>query len=90
MAGQVNFRLPNAVGFCAVLVIAIVLLRIEPAFAQFKPTFHLGQETKDPAVEAYRKQQEEEYNSVVRKIPDGKKKSSDPWGNVRGAEPAKK
>jgi hypothetical protein len=67
----------------------IIALLIQPASAQLKPTFKIGEE-KDPAVEQYRKQQEEEYKGTLSKIPDKEKKSKDPWRDLRGDGPAKK
>src|SRR5436189_2774793 len=78
----------NTVRFSALFATADMTVIIEPSFAQVKPTFKIGEE-KDPALEAYRRQQEQEYNSVIRQIPEAKKKSSDPWGTVRGVEPNK-
>jgi hypothetical protein len=72
--------------FFATVVMSLVA---QPSFAQLKPTFELG-EKKDPAVEAYKRQQEQEYNAAVRKIPEAKKKNGDPWGNIRNVNPDKK
>ena len=70
---------------------AIIALLIQPAYAQLKPTFPIGGDKEtDPAVEQYRKNVEREYNATVGKIPDQKKKNSDPWNDVRGADPPKK
>ena len=68
---------------------AIIALLIQPAYSQLKPTFNLGEE-KDPEVERYRKQQEEEYKATLSKIPNKEKKSKDPWQDLRGDAPAKK
>ena len=67
----------------------IIALLIQPAYSQIKPTFDLG-EKKDPAAEQYRKQQDEEYNATLSKIPNKEKKSQDPWQTLRGEAPAKK
>ena len=68
---------------------AIIALLIQPAYSQLKPTFKLGEE-KDPEVERYRKQQEEEYKGTLSKIPNKEKKNKDPWQDLRGDAPAKK
>jgi hypothetical protein len=91
IAIRVNFRRRKTLGLSAVLALSIVTLLIVPAFAQLKPSYNLLQEKKkDPAVEAYRNYIDKEYNSTIKKIPEPKKKSSDPWGSVRSAEPSKK
>ena len=90
MAILASFRRRRAVGRSAFLASAIITLAVGPAFAQ-KPALNLLREQPaDPATEAYRKQIEQEYNSAIRKIPEPKKKSSDPWGSVRSVEPTKK
>jgi hypothetical protein len=62
-----------------------------PVFAQFKPSLNLLTDKQDdPATEAHRKEIEKEYQSKLGTIPDQKQKKSDPWGNIRSAEPSKK
>ena len=73
----------------AIIVPAIIAPLTQPAYAQIKPTFNLQKEN-DPALEQYRRQQEEEYKSTLSKIPNKEKKSNDPWQNLRGDAPAKK
>jgi sortase (surface protein transpeptidase) len=72
------------------MVPAIIASLIQPAYSQ-KPSINLwGDKAKDPAVEQYRKQQEEEYKATLGKIPNQEKKSNDPWQKLRSTEPAKK
>ena len=73
----------------AIIIPAIIAPLVQPAYAQLKPTFKLQKEN-DPALEQYRKQQEEEYKSTLNKIPNKEKKNNDPWQNLRGDAPAKK
>jgi hypothetical protein len=62
-----------------------------PAFAQFKPSVNLSADRQeDPATEAHRKEIENEYKSKLKTIPNQEPKKSDPWGNLRSAEPSKK
>ena len=73
------------------LVAAVFAALTQSAYAQFKPSINLMQDQpKDEATEQRRKDIESEYKSTVSKIPDQKKKSTDPWQNLRGTEPAKK
>ena len=74
----------------ALIGVAVVALLAGPAYAQ-KPALNLMQEKeKNPAVEEYRKAIDQEYKAATEKIPDQKKKSSDPWQNMRSAEPSRK
>ena len=71
-------------------VFAFIVLN-GPVFAQFKPSLNLLTDKQDdPATEAHRKEIEKEYQSKLGTIPDQKQKKSDPWGNIRSAEPSKK
>jgi hypothetical protein len=74
------------------LVPAMIALLIQPAYSQLKPTFKMGGDKEtDPRVEQYRKDVEREYRATLDKIPNQeKKKKNDPWGDIRGTEPAKK
>jgi hypothetical protein len=60
-----------------------------PAYAQ-TPNINLMPEfaTKTPEEKEADAIKEKAYRESLRKIPDAKA-SNDPWGNVRGAEPAK-
>jgi hypothetical protein len=56
-----------------------------------KPGLNLmGEKYVDPRVKEYRKAVDQEYDAALKKIPDQKKTSSDPWAGVRSSEPAKK
>jgi hypothetical protein len=80
----------HTIGLSAILATAFIALLLGPAFAQ-KPALDLMREKQvDPAVEKYRKAVDQEYNATIQKIPEQKKKSNDPWGSLRSAEPAKK
>ena len=70
-------------------VVGVIMLLASPAFAQM-PTMNLlmdkpskSQDEKD--ADAAR---DKAYQDSLKKIPDAKV-SSDPWGNVRTAEPPK-
>jgi hypothetical protein len=68
----------------------IIAALVQPAYAQ-RPAINLwGQKEKDPGLEQYRKQQEEEYNATLKKIPNKEKKSNDPWQALRRDAPSKK
>jgi hypothetical protein len=60
-----------------------------PAYAQ-TPSMNLMPElaTKTPEEKEVDAAREKAYRESLRKIPDAKT-STDPWGNVRAAEPAK-
>jgi hypothetical protein len=74
-----------------VLIVPIIITAlIQPAYAQ-RPAINLwGEKARDPGLEQYRKQQEEEYNATLKKIPNQEKKNSDPWQALRGEPAAKK
>lgn len=44
----------------------------------------------DPQVEQYRKEVDKDFQAATQKIPEQKKKATDPWANVRSVEPAGK
>jgi hypothetical protein len=50
----------------------------------------MGEKQVDPAVDKYRKAVDQEYNAIIQKIPEQKKKSNDPWEGARSVEPTKK
>jgi hypothetical protein len=84
------FQRRHTIGLSVILIIAFIALLLRPAFAQ-KPSINLMREKSvDSAVEKYRKAVDQEYNATIQKIPEQKKKSNDPWGSLRSAEPAKK
>ena len=75
----------------ALMVLTIIALLIEPAYSQRKLKPPVPQD--DPLerkLEWDRKQIEQQYRAVVDRIPDQKKKNTDPWHDVRGTEPKKK
>jgi hypothetical protein len=56
-----------------------------------KPGLNLmGEKQADPRTEEYRKAVDREYNAALKKIPEKKKTSNDPWESVRSGEPTKK
>jgi hypothetical protein len=70
---------------------AIVALLAAPAYAQMAtPNVNLIPElqSKTPEEKEADAVKEKAYRESLRKIPDAKA-SSDPWGTVRSAEPAK-
>jgi hypothetical protein len=75
---------------------AIAVLLTVPAKAQ-NPAINMPRDSNmprslapDPRVQQYRKEVYEEYRAATPKIPEQKKKPTDPWGNVRSVEPAGK
>ncbi len=74
------------------LTAAIVVLLIQPAYSQLKPTFKMGGDKEvDPRVEQYRKDIEQEYKSTLNRIPNKEKKNkNDPWADMRDSEVTKK
>jgi hypothetical protein len=68
---------------------AIVALLAAPVYAQ-TPNVNLIPElpSKTPEEKEQEAVQQKAYKESLRKIPDAKA-SSDPWGTVRSAEPAK-
>jgi hypothetical protein len=55
-----------------------------------KPGVNLmGEKQVDPRMEEYRKAVDQEYNAALKKIPEKKKTSNDPWAGVRSGEPTK-
>ncbi|HEV7877706.1 hypothetical protein [Bradyrhizobium sp.] len=77
--------------FCAAALIALPMaaLLAAPAHAQV-PSMNLLPEfqSKTPEEKEADAIKEKAYRESLRKIPDAKV-SNDPWGSVRGAEPAK-
>ena len=87
---HVSGRQNSVIAFIVSFAIAFIVLN-GPAFAQFKPSLNLSTDKpEDPATEAHRKEIEKEYQLKLGTIPDQKQKNSDPWGNLRSAEPSKK
>ena len=70
-------------------IAALVALLTAPAYAQ-TPNINLMPElqSKSPEEKEQEAAQQKAYKESLRKIPDAKV-SSDPWGTVRSAEPAK-
>ena len=76
-------------------VAAIVALLTVPATAQ--NSVNMPRESNmprslapDPRVKQYQKEVDQDYQAATQKIPEQKKKSTDPWANVRSVEPAGK
>ena len=87
---HISVRQNSVIAFIVSCALAFIVLN-GPAFAQFTPSLNLlTDKPEDPATEAHRKEIEKEYQSKLGTIPDQKEKNSDPWGNLRGAEPSKK
>jgi hypothetical protein len=78
----------------ALVALPIAALLFEPAYAQLQggggPNINLMPElqSKTPEEKEADAIKEKAYRESLRKIPDAKV-SNDPWGTVRGAEPAK-
>jgi hypothetical protein len=68
-------------------VVAVVVLLTGPAYAQSLPNINLMPEVKSKTAEEKEAEAERDkrYRDSLRKIPDAKA-SSDPWGNMRGAD----
>jgi len=68
---------------------AVIVLLTGPAYAQM-PNVNLIQElpSKTPEQKESEAARDKAYKESLKKIPDAKV-SSDPWGNVRGAEAPK-
>jgi hypothetical protein len=61
-----------------------------PAYAQKMPPLNvLRNDAPDAYTQQRRKEIEDEYNAAMKKIPDRKKQSSDPWQKLRGSGEAK-
>jgi hypothetical protein len=75
--------------FRAAALVALLAGLSGPAYAQ-TPNINLMPElaTKTPEEKEAEAIKEKAYRESLKKIPDAKV-STDPWGNVRGAEPAK-
>ena len=63
---------------------AIIALLIQPAYSQTKL------EAEDFRAARERKELELQHKATMERIPNQKKKNSDPWNDVRGTEPPKK
>jgi hypothetical protein len=87
---HISVRQKSVIAFIVSCAFAFIVLN-GPAFAQFKPSLNFSTDKpEDPATDAHRKEVEKEYQSKLKTIPDQKPKNSDPWGNLRSAEPSKK
>ena len=74
----------------ALMVPTIVALLIEPAYAQRRPSSPPQEDPLERKLQQDRKQLEQQYKAAVDRIPDQKKKNTDPWHDVRGTEGPKK
>jgi hypothetical protein len=69
-----------------VVATMIFVLAIAPAHAQKMPPINLLQDnTPDASTRQRQKDIENEYNATMKKIPDKKKPTADPWQNLRGS-----
>ncbi len=50
----------------------------------------MGDKQVDPRTEQYRKNVDREYDAALKKIPDQKKTTNDPWASVRSGEQTKR
>jgi len=58
---------------------------------RMKPGLNLmGEKKVDPRTEEYRKAVDREYDAALKKIPDQKKTTNDPWASVRSGEQTKR
>ena len=70
-------------------IAAIVALLASPAYAQSLGTSIIPEAPSKTPDQIEREQAiERDYKESLKKIPDGKA-NSDPWGNVRSAEPSR-
>jgi hypothetical protein len=74
---------------------AVVALLTVPAMAQNRMNVPSSSNMPrslppDPQAEQYRKEVDQDYRAASQKIPEQKKKVTDPWANVRSVEPAGK
>lgn len=76
------------------VVPAIIALLIEPAYSQRRPALGTGSSAQDDIndrrIERERKELEQQHKATLDRMPDQKKKNTDPWQNVRGNDPGKK
>ena len=80
------------------LAMAIIALLSAPSFAQRVNQANMPTQAnvprsvpEDPRVQQYRKEVDDEYQAATQKIPaQPKKKSADPWADVRSTDPAAK
>ena len=70
-----------------VVISAQVMAQDAPQAQQaprMRPGLNLtGDKQVDPRTEQYRKAVDQEYNAALKKIPEKKKTSDDPWAGVR-------
>lgn len=50
----------------------------------------MGEKQVDPRTEQYRKNVDREYDAALKKIPDQKKTTNDPWATIRSGEQTKR
>ena len=50
----------------------------------------LGDKNVDPRTKEYRQAIDREYDAALKKIPEQKTTTKDPWANIRSVEPTKK
>jgi hypothetical protein len=76
---------PRLIG---ILVLAALLMLPAAALRAEEPSMNMiADAPKDPELEAKRSQIDQAYQSATKKIPQ--QQAADPWGNIRGNEPAK-
>ena len=70
---------------------AQVMAQDAPQAPKMKPGLNLmGDKQVDPRTEQYRKNVDREYDAALKKIPDQKKTTNDPWASVRSGEQTKR
>lgn len=77
-------RLIGILVLAALLMLPGAALRAEEPFNSVNI---IADAPKDPELEAKRSQIDQAYQSATKKIPQ--QQAADPWGNIRGNEPAK-
>ncbi|MEA2980645.1 MAG: hypothetical protein QOF09_2468 [Alphaproteobacteria bacterium] len=82
-----SFTLNGAIAMRILMAPAIVALLIQPAYSQ---RWGQQQGNDDRKVEQERKELERQHKATLDRIPDQKKKNSDPWQTVRGTDSPKK
>jgi hypothetical protein len=86
---NIGIRRKSVTVFIVSCAFAFIMLN-GSALAQLKPSLNFTDKPEDPATEVRRKEIEKEYKSKLKPIPDQEPKKSDPWSNLRSAEPSKK
>jgi hypothetical protein len=86
---NIGIRQKSVTVFIVSCAFAFIMLN-GSAFAQLKPSLNFTDKPEDSATEARRKKIENEYKSKLKTIPDQEPKKSDPWSNLRSAEPSNK